>query len=402
MRKLLLINSFFFIIFSLYADNIPEWVNYYKKSGTIKDFKNSYFGVGTSIRSQDGADKIALREFGMSIETRVQSELKSFLQEKNGKVTDDLSKKINISSNVGLKGISITGRFFDGETYFSIIQYNKEDYNKMLRDEVKRELERQQIELEKRIGKNKITEKKKQESIRKKKESEIIKENVSQMKKELILKMRNKYPDFFKSSPPYKAISFRNGQLIPQQKQINFRAGLFPISFEDIFLAYKLWLFELSMTSSFDENKYNQQEVQIKYQILPYSGKFYKLSAAFGFTGYKTGIINSNFLEANNLISPFIAGNVTLPNLYFSFASIYADLGKTSFAINNYLFYKHLKDKISVILEVNFIYDKHLRNKFNNTIVFQPAIIFKTTKNLSTTFSYEDYELCKVSVEIGF
>ncbi len=402
MKKISL-SCLFIILFSIiFAEDMPEWVSYYNKTGTIENHKKNYFGIGISDKSQSEADKTALRNFAMSIETKVKSEVNSYLSEKNGKVKDKIYKKIIISSDIGLKGISITGRYCDGEYYYSIIQYEKKEYNLILREEVERDLERQKIELEKEIEENKIAEIKKQEEIRKKKEKEKIKDSLAEMKNELMLKLRNKYPDFFNSAPPYQAVSFRNGQLTPYQFQINLKAGLFPVSLDEVLLSYKLWLFEFSSTSAFYESKYDQQELQLKFQILPYSGNFYKFSAAFGFKGYKTELIESSFQDAYLLVTPFIAGNITLPDLHFSFASIYADLGKTSFAVNNYLFYNQLKDRFSVIAELDYYYDENLMDKFDDAIVFQPAIRFKTTDNITSTFSYEDNELWKISVELGF
>ncbi len=402
MKKILFISLFIILFSSLFAEDIPDWVSYYNKTGTIENHKKYYFGIGTSEQSQSKADKTALKNFAMSIETKVKSEVNSYLSEKNGKVKDEISKEINISSDIGLKGITITGRYYNGENYYSIVQYAKKEYNLILREEVERDLERQKIELGKEIEENKIAEKEKQEEIRKKKEKEKIKDSLAEMKNELMLKLRNKYPEFFNSAPPYQAVSFRNGQLIPSKFQINLKAGLFPVSLDNVLLSYKLWLFEFSSTSAFYDNKFDQQELQLKFQILPYSGNFYKFSAAFGFNGYKTDLIESDFQDAYLLVTPFITGNVTLPDLYFSFASIYADLGKACFAVNNYLFYNQLKDRFSVIAELDYFYDKNLRDKFNDAVVFQPALRFKTTDNITSTFSYEDNELWKISIEVGF
>ena len=402
MKKLIVLFCILVIGVILFGNSEPDWVSYYKETGSIKNFKKYYFGVGVAEKSEKEADKIALERFGMSLETKVESEVNRYIKERNGKVTDEINKKIKISSDIGLRGIAFAGHYYDGKSFFSIIKYKKNEYNDILREEVFRDLERQKIELDKLIAKNRMEEEKEREKIRNKKERVKIKDSLSQVKDDLMLQMRNKYPEFFDSIPPYKAVSFRNGQLIPFDYQLNLKSTLFPISLNEIAFAWKTWLFEFSATSSFYENKYEQQELQFKYQILPYSGRYNKISAAFGVTGYKTGLIDSSFANAYLLVTPFLSGNVTLPDLYFSFGSIYLDLGKTQVAINNYIFYKQLKDRISVILELNYFYDDHLRNRFDDALVFQPAIKFKTTDKLNTTFSYEENELWKINLEIGF
>lgn len=249
---------------------------------------------------------------------------------------------------------------------------------------------------------NKLKEQEEKEKNRKKREAAKIKDDYENIKNEMMLKLINKYPEFFDSASPYKVVSFRNGQLIPHNTQINIKAGLFPLTLEEIFAACKLWLFEFSATAAFEENQYDRQEIQIKYQILPYTGNFYKFAAAFGFTACNSALRNSSFLDAELLVSPFIAGNVTLIDLHFSFASLYADMGKACVGINNYLFYKQLKDRLSVILELNYIFNEFLRNCHNDPLVFQPAVKFKTTDNLFSTFSYEDNRYFIISIEIGF
>ncbi|MCF7912894.1 MAG: hypothetical protein K9M99_10225 [Candidatus Cloacimonetes bacterium] len=390
------------LVFSLSANVEPDWVSHYKQTGSIKSFKKYYFGVGVSDKSERAADEIARERFGQSLETKVESEVNRFIKERNGKVTDEISKKIKIRSDIGQKGISFAGRYYDGEKYYSLIKYKKSEYNDILREEVKLELERQKIELDKLIARNRLEEEQERENIRNKQEKVKIREALLKTKEEIMLQMRNKYPEYFNSAPPFQAVSFRNGQLIPYNNQLSIKGGLFPMSLDEVMLGCKVWLFEFSGTASFEDNKYQQQELQLKYQIMPYSGIYNKFSAAFGFTGYKVGLVDSSFADAYMLITPFLAGNITLPDWYFSFGSIYADLSKTALALNNYIFYRHLKDRISIILEVNYIYDEHLRNAFNDAVVFQPAIRFKTTDNLSTTFSYEDNQLWKISLGIGF
>ena len=341
MKKLIL---FLILISNLFAEGMPSWVTEYENTGSIQNQNDYYFGVGESKISQGDADKTALANFGMSIETKVKSEISSILKEKNGKISDSFTENISITSDIGLRGISITKRYSEEGNYYSLIQYLKKDYNKILKDEIKRDLERQKMDLNKKIEENKLAENEEKERLRQEREKQNMENVATRLKEGRMRDLKYKYPDFFKKNPPYKNVSFRNGQLIPQKAQINIKGGLSPISINELFLAYKLWLLEFSAKSNFVDNKYNRQEVQLKYQILPYSGDFYKFSSSFGFTAYKTQLDTSDFFEAELIYSPFIAGNISIPNLHFSYVSVYADLGQTSIAINNYVFYKQLKE----------------------------------------------------------
>jgi hypothetical protein len=402
MKKKSLILLFSIACFALFA-SVPAWVLQYQETGTIENQEQYYFGVGVSEDSSQDADQKAFTAFGMSIETIVKSETSTYLAEKNGKLTDEITKEIKISTDVGLNGISITGRYQDDKSFYSIIQYKKEAYNAMLKEEINRSIERQKIALEKEIASNKMKEKQKKEQLRSFKEKKRLEEKFAIEKGKYRDKLKADFPEFFSELPAYNLVSFRNAELIPNKKQVNLKAGIAPISIEEVFLAYKVWLLEFSMQASFYDNKYAQQEVQIKYQVLPNTGDFYKLSAAIGFVGYQTDLIHSSFENSEHrILSPFVCANVSVPNLYFSHISGYVDRAKVSVAIQNYPFFRQLKQRLSILLESNFYFEDHLRTSFNESFVVQPAIQFRTTETITTSISFEQNETWKLGLEFSF
>ena len=380
----------------------PSWLTQFMDTGSIQNQNDYYFGVGVSDKSQKEADNLALEQFGRCIETQVKSQISSSLSENNGKVNDATSSSIEINSEVGLKGISITNRAEFENKHYSMIRYLKAEYNKILQAEIARDIERKKILLKEEKEKNLLAEEKDRENIRKKEEKDKIAHKFSEMREKYVTELKYKFSDFFEMTPPHSAISFSNGELIPTKYDVNIKGSITDIGIEEMYFAYKVWLFELSLQSHFIENKFQEQAFRFKYQILPYTGDFYKVSASFGAVYYFTELSDSDFIKSEQIISPFIAANLTVADLKFSYISLYADAGKTNLGINNYMFYSQLKDRLSLILETNIHYNDKLKNRNNDTIVFQPGIRFKTTVNSSITFSYEENQEWNANLQIGF
>jgi len=379
----------------------PEWVQRYKQGQAIKNYTNYYFGIGVSEKSKKDADNEALLEFGRNIETKVRSEIKNQLQEKSGKVSEFTSKSVEISSDIGLKGIAVTNRFEEDGIYYSLIQYEREEFNRILKEEIQRDIERKWMEFEKKKEESKLKEEKQREQIRKDKEKGKIKKSKDKVKKQLMDYLKKKHAEFFSSPPPFNVISFQNGELIPKKMEIGAKAGIAPLTFEAINFSCKYWLLQFTTRSTFYDNKHDRQEFLLKYQILPNTGSFYKISVSFGAVGYMVNLRDEKFFEKQKY-SPFLAGNITIPNLHFTYASFYGDAFKVAVGVNNYFLYSQLKDRLSAIIELNYIFDEDFQNEDRDDFVFQAGLRFKTTENVITTLSFEDNELIVFSVDVEF
>jgi hypothetical protein len=383
------------------ASEPPQWVSYYMQNGSLENQNDYYFGIGVSDKSQKAADNAALEQFARNIDTRVKGEISSSLQEKNGKVDDEFSSSLEISSDVGLKGITITNRFEQEGKYYSLIQYLKTDYNKILQEEIERAIARKRIIFEEEKEKTRLSEERKAELLRKKQEQNEMQKKFANMRKRYKQDLQYKYRDFFSMLPPSKALSFSNGQIIPWNLQLDVKGMINQLSLQDLSLVYRKWLLEFSLDAKFHENHYHQQEARIKYQILPYTGEFYKFSAAFGAAYYLTDLKQSKFIEAEEIISPFIAANLTVPDLKLSVISLYADAAQLNLGLHNYIFYSQFEDRLSFVLEFNLIYNEAIRNCYDDLLVFQPGIRFKTTEKSSVTFSYEENNEWNANLSIG-
>ena len=309
---------------------------------------------------------------------------------------------ISGSSDIGLKGIAITNRFEEDGTFYSLIKYEREEFNRILKEEIQRDIERKWMEYEKKKEESKLKEEKQREQIRKDKAKAKIKKSKDKVKEQRMGYLKKKYTEFFSSPPPYNVIGFQNGELIPKKMEIGVKAGIAPLTFEAINFSYKYWLLQFTTLSNFYENKYTSQDLLLKYQIFPNTGEFYKISVSFGAIGYFYGLLDNNFFEAEQKYSPFLSGNITLPNLHFTYASFYGDATTVAIGLNYYFLYSQLKDRLSAIIEMNYIFDKDLQNEDGDSFVFQAGLRFKTTENVITTLSFEDNELFVFSIDVEY
>ncbi|MEA2103574.1 MAG: hypothetical protein U9P79_02885, partial [Candidatus Cloacimonadota bacterium] len=378
---------------------IPEWAERYQKGKSIKNADDYYFGIGESIQSRGKADDNARKEFSKNVEVQVKCVESEIVKDKNGKVWEKFVSVSEVVTDVNLGGVSITERFKDPDTgtNYSIIQIRKDKYNKLVYDELQRKLERE-------INENKMAEAGEKEGIRKaqaqfklwiqneknkidhKIQQFKLKQNRKQEMAKLMEQYKKEYENFLNLQPPGKVLSFYNAELSAKSNRISLELGISPFSIQSVYYARKLWKLELAAYSEFSDNKYDRQDIVFKYQLLPNSGALYKTTFALGAIAYANSMDN-DFKDLEIKFTPFVTGNITLPNLLFSYLSFYGDVRKYSIGLNSYVLYGHLQDKLSAILEFDYIADKDHRNKYGDEFLIQPGIRFKTANNVYSTLA---------------
>lgn len=392
MRKLiagLLILSFSCGV--LFAET-PKWVKLKKQGKSIENSIDYYFGVGLSKKSQKDADTQAYQMFAQSIETKVKTITKNQLTEKNGKNKEFTSAYQEVSTDMTMRGLSITQQYFDeiSSTYYTLIKYKKTEYNKILEDEIKRDIERKETEFKSKKQAQLLEEEKQKEAIRKEKEAIKIKEKKDKLKAQKRTKLKKKYAKLFNIQHPDHVISLPNAQLIQTTSQVGAKYGINESTIEQAYGTFRMKLLQVSATSGFYDNKYNTQQFSAKLQILPPTGDFYKVAVSAGAVGYMNGLIDTSFSKADVDVAPMVSANVFIPNLYFSYITAYGDGHKFGLGLNSHLLYKVMEDRISFMAEGVYYSDKDLRNMRNEKLIFQAGIRFKTTQYVRSSITYEN------------
>lgn len=407
----LLLILFVFSPLALVAGEKPDWVKRSQKGKSLINASNYYYGIGISSQSSEIADNQARKEFAKNIEFQVKCVEKEIIKEKNGHLWESFVSISEVVSDINFRGVTISQRYYDKklEKYYSIIKIQKDRYNKLVYEELQNRLEREKY-------KNRIEEASKREEIRSEQENfklwleqennylemkltkiKLRKEKEAKRKRYIEI-FKNTYGDFLEIQPPSKLISFYNGELSSMKNQLSLSLNICKYPFRSIFYAHKFWNLELSTYCEFDKKSFSRQDLSIKYQLLPNSGSFYKTSLSMGLTAYEYNISKKKFAQIKPEASLFLSGNITIPDIRFSYISFYGGFRKISIGLTSLLFYEQLADKICTILELSYLNDKNLRNKHNDAFIIQPGLRFKTAKNMYSTISYRDYNLFSLNI----
>jgi len=420
----------FSIAFSQELSEKPEWVKRHQDGLGIKKAEKYYYGIGESKKSQFDADAKARKEFALSVKVRVQSVFEEEIQQK-GRILKEFARMSNKQiSDLSLRGLTITERYeeaiadtilkipFEREYYFSLIKIEKDKYDKLVSDEIERELTIKEKEYEEEIALKRLNEQKRLEELqiekskhereKEEKSLELDKEKYKdeyrkgkftlklediKRKTEELYQRQTLYKDFLKEIPPSRVITLRNGEIVNGRHEFSAKMGISPVTFESIYYGYRLWLLELSTEINLFNNKLDCQNFFLKMQLLPNTGELWKTSVSFGFVEYMSSIYETDYKNLKPKYSPFLSSNVTIPSFYYSYISIYGDARKFSTGFNNYILYKYFRNKIGFLMQVDYIADKNFRNRFGDPVLFQIGIRFKPISNLFFTLSYEDHEL---------
>jgi hypothetical protein len=408
---------FLFFTLTLFAQDakMPQWVARHNAGQIVIDNPAQYyFGVASSSASQEDADQLALKAFGQSIELNVQTLVEQHISEKQGKVKQLIVHASEISSDVSLKGISITNRFFDASnhTWYSLVKYDKDTYYSILDEEISRSISRKEKELKKEIEENRLKEQKAQEAQRAKVENEKLrmkkiadKQKLRKEKEKLVSKQREmleqKYPDLFEHGA-HKLITMRNAQTIPGTSVAGCKVGINQFDLLSAEYRARISVLEVGLNGWFSESKWAVQEFDARVQFLGNTGRFNKLTLAFGVKAYYPDLVQTAFNKTSPTITPAISGDLRMPRFNFLTLSGYADITRLQAGLHFYPLLEQIQDRIGLVMEVNQAIDDMAKTSFGESFYIHPGLQFKTTDTVFVTFAYEDNQYLTFSLDFGF
>ncbi|MDP8238489.1 MAG: hypothetical protein P9X24_05330 [Candidatus Hatepunaea meridiana] len=398
------------IIFLIFASGIfwtlssaeqPDWVSEYLEKGAVDiDPHQFYFSVGLSEESQDDADNSAKLRFQSQIEVKVKAVCEREIADSKGRITKDkFKKKSKVVVDGVMRGIPVSKRYEDEESgrYFSLIKMKKKDFDRISLEETKRMIEREYaIMREKHAGDEKteaekIRHKEVKSEHKEKKRQQHEKDRVSFQT--WLRRIAGIESNFLSEIPPNSVITFHNGVIHPEFYEFTLKAGISPVRFDAFHCSvtpFKLPL-ALFMQTEMDDDKIQRQDGSIRVQLLPDKGKVFKTSIAFGFVEYSSGLADIPATKMQLTWSPLLTGNVTLP-MYHTFASVYGDARKFSVGFDHYLWYDNFIGAVSLMLQMDLIYDKDWRNKYGDEFLIQGGFRFKPSKYMTASITYEEHD----------
>jgi hypothetical protein len=381
----------------------PGWVKLYQNGEAFPDTMDSYFGIGSSSASQDQADLNARQEFSLNIEARVQHVITHNVEETGNVLRDEYSVSAKISSDVVLRGISISGRYEDTavKQYFALIRIPKSVFDTLLVAEIRRDFERKKAE-------NRINEEKLSEELRGRQFALELKTKEEETRKRELELERKQYEDFLSLKAPEQVVDLRNGEISRKGYTVAVRTALSPFELQSAYLSLAMWRFELSANAFFRSERFmesdmlDREQAAFKVQLLEQAGDFYRTSLAFGVLGYAQESTLGALDSVKPKYSMFIGGDVGLPTALYSFASVYVDRRKICVGWNCFPFPERMKDGIGLIVQLDYVWNKEWRNRFSDPFLLQTGIRFRASDAFATSFTYEGHEFLVFSIEMGF
>lgn len=380
----------------------PYWV----KNLNIKNSDRHYFGIGQSNKSQEEADDRARVAFAKNVSVSVESMTKSFLAESDQEIRDEFEEQSKVTADIKLRGISVSERWQDKNKniFYSLIQYTKDEYRKIYQSELKAELEQLK-------QKNIAKEEKRQEKIRH--DAEMAKLKAAQKEKELqqqrerdLLEQKERRAtreheqhllatrgNFIRMAAPLKILDLRNAEISAKKHEFSVSASLGPFDLGRAAYSFYWKYFSAGFNVAKNINTVALQESFIKLQVLNTEKRIYHAALALGVNQLSHHIANFKTFDKDHIdYSLFVAGNVSLPQLYLH-SSIFADRRKVALGFNYYPLFDQLKGRLEVILQSELIYDPDYRTRFDDQFLFQPGLRFTVDPNFfKVMVSYERNE----------
>jgi hypothetical protein len=398
----------FMVPHGIFGQDRPLWV----ETGTIPWTEKCYFGIGISKSSFDESDARARVQFALDVSTRVSAVFKHEVREDGMELTSRTEVQSDVVAEEVLRGVRITARYAD-TLYYSLIRYGRAEYDSLLADETRHEVEQTRL-------KTLLAEEKRVEDLRARHVEDSLKtvedamqiaaqkEELERREAQIALERQEKgvqaaeFGEFVALDPPEKVVTLRNAELVHGSSAISLAAAISPLAFQRGYWALRVWQIELSAQAAFREGRVQQQEAFAKVQVLPHVGGFLQTTLSIGLVQAMGTIRESGFSLERSKYSLFVAGNLTVPRFAHSYISVYLDKRMFAFGINAYPLYSLFQNHIGFICDVHTILDQEFGDRFGDPVYVQCGIRLHADESLSTVIAYEGNESLVLTFEFEF
>ncbi len=388
----------------------PFWVQYNK----IQDRLTHYYGIGKSQESQLDADTRARINFALNVNAHVTSMMEHSINEKNYRVKENFRNLNRVSSDISLRGFSITEQFEDKKTgtWYSLMRYNKDEYDVIVNQEIAREIQRMKEN-------NEFEESRQQEAIRhqfalsmlginKERSEESIRNELHKRKEERRNYLKNNYYDFIHTKTFYRIINTPTAEVPDNTHTFSLKSSIQPLVPLEVGYTMRLFkVFEGGVNLYVRNSTVISQDSRVKIQLLPGSGEIYRTALALGFEQYSSHLdqvvnLTENFEDVPFTNSLFVTANVSLPEQYLTLC-IFNNKRETSLAALWFPFFKNFGRNLSVAGNLSYTRDPDFRNRFDDRLLFEPGLHFVVIPHrLNTTVAYEQNEYVTLNLDFQF
>jgi|GEM_PF-1561901 len=398
--------------------SIPYWV----RKLMVREPDLHYFGIGMSVNSISEADDNARIEFSKSLEVQVDVQVKHEISEKGRKVTEAFDMKNMVMSKMILRGIYITERWQDpdGKKFYSLIQVNRNDYNKLIQEEIEREVARQEAmnryeekkrleELRHKESLVKLEKDKTELALKEKQQKDDLREAKKKRKKDHMDHIMRTYGQYNTFQPHYRLADMNNAEINSFKHSISIKGSLNRPGFAGADYGLSMWnLVGFSFMTSMHDGRLNRQDATLKLKLLDGVGKMYRISAALSFSQYLSELPSIHKFRDFKTISlspEFTLGgmvNMSVPRIY-STLCLQADKRRISLGMISHPLFMHLDEHLGVFFQIDYYPQPFFRNPYNDKWQIQPGFQFMVLPNrFYATLAYEDNHLFNLNLDIHF
>ncbi|MCK5683565.1 LPP20 family lipoprotein [bacterium] len=395
----------------------PLWVS----NNRILNRRDHYYGIGKSTIGQEEANNEARLNYSRNVFTHVQSMVEHSIQENNFKIKEEFKSINTVSSDVSLRGMSITEEFYDSNsrTWYALMKYKKDEYDILIAEEIFRELERMKKE-------NVVEEKREKEKVRhefalmkidslkamtifnRERTDESIKAEEHKRKLQRKRYLKKNYSDFIAMKPSHTILNAISAEVPDNTHTFGLKSILEPYSIIQTSYHLRLFrVFEGALRVYYRDGGIINQDSHIKVQLLSGNGEIYRTSIALGYEQYSSHlneinaiIKNTDQISVNN--SLFFTANINLPEQYLVL-KLFNNKRKTSLALQWFPFFENFSKSLSLAANMSYIRGEAFRNRHGHRFVFEPGIQFVVIPHrFQTLLAWEQNEFFTLSMDVQF
>lgn len=401
----------------LFSQEIPDWA----KNRRPENPGKYYFGIGVSSRSEGEADNNARIEFTRNVQTQVETMIDHQISEDKKEINEVYNRQNLVKAELSLKGINVSERYFDSanKTWYSLIQYEKDAYQNLFEEELKREAQRlkaenkaledkKREEIRHKQEQEKIEAEKKRAELQKQKEAERLKEEKLRRQEDRRSHIQRNYGDFIGMPAFHRLLTMENAEIIGNKfiQDLSLKGSVYPASF--LGMKYSIHFKVASATANFSmkSDTLLLQDAIFKLRLLEGKGEIYRSSVAIGAGQYLLSPINlkdlKNSIEgAKTEYTVAAFANVHIPQFHLV-NSLQADFRQAKLGAAWYPFFKSMPE-LALLLELGIVWDEMWRNRHNDLFIAQPGLLFTVIPDrFFARFGYEQNEFATLNLDFQF
>ncbi len=416
-HRLKQITSLLFIIVSIFFDvtqaqEYPDWVreiilNDNAINYSNPEYKNAYVGLGFSSKSQKEADEKARLNFARNVETKVSSIIELSSTEDNLSYNSYYKNRTELKTKLTLRNISIKKRFYDknGDTYFTLIVYKKDDYEAEFKDELVRDYERQLAKDKSDIAKKELKLAKTKRLVEIEEEQAKQTARRHQFRSERFLAVENDLRD--RGTELLYSNSLFNYSL-KKVNNVEFGFNPFTLTPSHVSASFGFERFKMQLNGLIDSNSsLAMSDIGLFFSFLETNFDLYKISAHMGLISYTyldEEEVRKVFENGEKDFTPSFSLSLSSAYLGYSRYTIHVDKRwiSAAFSTSPLINSNHFGSGFSISTEMIYAFNQTILRPYKSRLYSNFGLNFQYTPRFVSRISVREFRDLVISFGLGF